>query len=272
MDSMDLEREKGITILAKNTAIDYTSRRVTRSRSTSSTRPATRTSAARSSGACRWSTVSLLLVDAAEGPLPQTRFVLRKALGLETPGRSRHQQGRPLRRADRRSRRRDVRAASWTCSTRPRTRPRRSTSRSCTRSAQGRSGHRSNAQRTARCPPTPTCARSSRPSSSAIPPPVYDDSAPLQAQVTNLDASPYLGRIALCRVHNGTIAKGQTVAWCRTDGTVERVKVSELFTTRARAGAHRISRSRRHHRDRRHRRHHDRRNAGRHRTIRARCR
>jgi GTP-binding protein len=55
----------------------------------------------------------------------------------------------------------------------------------------------------------------------------------LQAQVTNLDASPYLGRIALCRVHNGTIAKGQIVAWCRTDGTIERVKVSELFTTHA---------------------------------------
>jgi GTP-binding protein len=51
--------------------------------------------------------------------------------------------------------------------------------------------------------------------------------------VTNLDASPYLGRLALCRVHNGRIAKGQTVAWCRTDGSIERVKVSELMITRA---------------------------------------
>ena len=57
--------------------------------------------------------------------------------------------------------------------------------------------------------------------------------APLQAHVTNLDASPYLGRLALCRVHNGTIARGQTVAWCRTDGSIERVKISELLMTQA---------------------------------------
>jgi GTP-binding protein len=68
---------------------------------------------------------------------------------------------------------------------------------------------------------------------SAIPAPSYDPDAPLQAHVTNLDASPYLGRLALCRVHNGHIAKGQTVAWCRTDGSVERVKVSELLMTHA---------------------------------------
>src|SRR5690606_38074147 len=56
-----------------------------------------------------------------------------------------------------------------------------------------------------------------------IPPPVYDPSAPLQAHVTNLDASSYLGRIALCRVHQGTIRKGQQVAWCRTDGSIQKV-------------------------------------------------
>ncbi len=60
-----------------------------------------------------------------------------------------------------------------------------------------------------------------------------DDGAPLQAHVTNLDASPYLGRLALCRVHNGTIRKGQQAAWCRADGTVERVKITELLMTRA---------------------------------------
>ena len=54
---------------------------------------------------------------------------------------------------------------------------------------------------------------------------------PLQAQVTNLDASPFLGRLALCRVRNGTIHKGQTVAWCRADGTIQRVRVSELLMT-----------------------------------------
>jgi GTP-binding protein TypA/BipA len=66
-----------------------------------------------------------------------------------------------------------------------------------------------------------------------IPAPTFDDDAPLQAHVTNLDASPYLGRLALCRVHNGTIRKGQQAAWCRADGTVERVKITELLITRA---------------------------------------
>jgi GTP-binding protein len=64
-----------------------------------------------------------------------------------------------------------------------------------------------------------------------IPPPTYVDGAPLQAHVTNLDASPFLGRLALCRVHQGTLRKGQTVAWCRADGTIERVRVSELLMT-----------------------------------------
>jgi GTP-binding protein len=66
-----------------------------------------------------------------------------------------------------------------------------------------------------------------------IPPPSYDADAPLQAHVTNLDASPYLGRLALCRVHNGTLRKGQQVAWCRTDGSIERVKLTELLGTEA---------------------------------------
>jgi GTP-binding protein len=66
-----------------------------------------------------------------------------------------------------------------------------------------------------------------------IPAPAYDDGAPLQAQVTNLDASPFLGRLALCRVHQGEIRKGQQVAWCRATGEVERVKVTELFVTEA---------------------------------------
>ncbi|MCW2656069.1 MAG: GTP-binding protein TypA, partial [Jatrophihabitans sp.] len=67
----------------------------------------------------------------------------------------------------------------------------------------------------------------------SIPAPTYDDQAPLQAHVTNLDASPYLGRLALCRVHNGTIRKGQQAAWCRADGTIERVKITELLKTQA---------------------------------------
>ena len=66
-----------------------------------------------------------------------------------------------------------------------------------------------------------------------IPAPEYDDDHPLQAHVTNLDASPYVGRLALCRVHHGTIRKGQQVAWCRANGDVERVKVTELYVTEA---------------------------------------
>jgi GTP-binding protein len=66
-----------------------------------------------------------------------------------------------------------------------------------------------------------------------VPAPTYEEGHPLQALVTNLDASPYLGRLALCRVHEGHIRKGQQVAWCRADGTVQKVKVSELFITEA---------------------------------------
>jgi GTP-binding protein TypA/BipA len=67
----------------------------------------------------------------------------------------------------------------------------------------------------------------------SVPAPTYDPAAPLRAWVTNLDASSYLGRIALCRVFSGEIAKGQQVAWCRRDGSVERVKITELFRTEA---------------------------------------
>ena len=65
-----------------------------------------------------------------------------------------------------------------------------------------------------------------------MPAPEYEPGHPLQAHVTNLDASPYLGRLALCRVQQGTIKKGHTVAWCKVDGTIERVKLGELFVTR----------------------------------------
>jgi GTP-binding protein len=66
-----------------------------------------------------------------------------------------------------------------------------------------------------------------------VPAPEYDDELPLQAHVTNLDASPYVGRLAICRVRNGTIRRGETVAWCRHDGSVQRVRVSELYVTEA---------------------------------------
>src|SRR5581483_2377747 len=68
---------------------------------------------------------------------------------------------------------------------------------------------------------------------SHVPAPEYDPDHPLQAHVTNLDASPYVGRLAICRVRHGTIRRGETVAWCRTDGSIERVRVSELYVTEA---------------------------------------
>ena len=67
----------------------------------------------------------------------------------------------------------------------------------------------------------------------AIPAPTYDPEAPLQAHVTNLDASPYVGRLAICRVHNGTIRAGEPIAWCRASGEVERATVSNLYVTEA---------------------------------------
>ncbi len=66
---------------------------------------------------------------------------------------------------------------------------------------------------------------------SRVPAPAYDPAAPLQALVTNLDSSPYLGRVALCRMVNGHLHKGDNVAWCRADGTTEQAKITELFIT-----------------------------------------
>jgi GTP-binding protein len=66
-----------------------------------------------------------------------------------------------------------------------------------------------------------------------VPAPTYTEDAPLQAHVTNLDASPFLGRLALVRVHEGTLKKGSQVAWCRHDGSIQKVKITELLITEA---------------------------------------
>ena len=68
---------------------------------------------------------------------------------------------------------------------------------------------------------------------SHVPPPTYDPDSPLQALVTNLDASPYVGRLALCRVRAGRLRKGHQVAWCRADGSIERARITELYVTEA---------------------------------------
>ena len=143
----------------------------------------------------------LLLVDASEGPLPQTRFVLRKALEAAPAGGAGGQQGRPARRPHRRGGRRGLRAV-------PRPRRRRGPDRvpDPLRQRPGRLGR-------ADRPRTSSARPDLEPLFEAIiehvpAPVVRPTDAPLQALVTNLDASPYLGRLALCRVHNGTIAQG----------------------------------------------------------------
>jgi GTP-binding protein len=222
LDSMDLEREKGITILAKNTAIDY--RGITINIIDT---PGHADFGGEVERGLSMVDGVLLLVDASEGPLPQTRFVLRKALASRLPvvlvvnkvdrpdarikevvdetyelfldlDADEHQIEFPIVYASAKAGR-----------------------ASLTRPDDGSMPEAANLE-----PLFATVL-------DAIPAPTYDDEAPLQAHVTNLDASPYLGRLALCRVHNGSIARGQTVAWCRADSRIERVKVSELLMTKA---------------------------------------
>jgi GTP-binding protein len=227
MDSMDLEREKGITILAKNTAVRYVP--------ADGPDPVTINIIDTPGHADFGGEVErgltmvdgvILLVDASEGPLPQTRFVLRKALKARLPIIL------VINKVDRPDARikevvddayelfLDLDADEeqidfpiiFACA---------------------RDGVASLTQ-----PPDGTVPEDStsleplfRTLLETIPPPAYDEGAPLQAHVTNLDASPFLGRLALCRVRQGTIRKGHTVAWCRTDGTTEKVRISELLMT-----------------------------------------
>ena len=217
MDSGDLEREKGITILAKNTAVRW--------------------------GGVKFNIIDtpghadfggevergltmvdgvLLLVDASEGPLPQTRFVLRKTLEARLPvvlvinkvdradariaevvhqveelfldlDADEDQIDFPILYANAR--------AGWV-STEP-----------------GVEGE--------------NVEPLFRAIIDHVPAPSFDPDAGTQALVCNLSASPYVGRLAICRVHNGTLVKGNPVAWCRLDGTIERVKVTELYVTEA---------------------------------------
>jgi GTP-binding protein len=227
MDSMDLEREKGITILAKNTAVRYVP--------ADGTDPViiniidTPGHADFGGEVERGLTMVdgvLLLVDASEGPLPQTRFVLRKALKARMPIIL------VINKVDRPDARikevlddtyelfLDLDADEeqidfpiiYACA--------RDGIASLTQPADGT---------------VPGDSTSLEPLFrtllTTIPPPSYTEGAPLQAHVTNLDASPFLGRLALCRIRQGTIRKGETVSWCRTDGTTERVRISEMLMT-----------------------------------------
>lgn len=225
MDSGDLEREKGITILAKNTAVRWGETTINIIDT-----PGHADFGGEVERGLSMVDGVVLLVDASEGPLPQTRFVLRKAL-----------QGRlPIVVVVNKTDRPDARIAEvvdetyelfidllddnadqsaldfpivYACA--------RDGKASIERPADGTVPSSENL-----APLVDTILN-------AIPAPTYTEGAPLQAHVTNLDASPFLGRLALCRVREGEIAKGSQVAWCRKDGSIERVKVTELLMTEA---------------------------------------
>jgi GTP-binding protein len=217
MDSTDLEREKGITILAKNTAVRHGDLKINIIDT-----PGHADFGGEVERGLTMVDGVLLLVDASEGPLPQTRFVLRKSLEAHLPVIL------VVNKVDRPDARTpevvdevyqlfldldaDERQIEFPILY-----------------ADARAG---------RCGPDPeNLPADLEPLFDAlrthIPAPFYEENHPLQALVTNLDASPYVGRLALCRVRHGTIRRGQAVAWCRSDGTIEPAKIAELYVTEA---------------------------------------
>jgi GTP-binding protein len=237
LDVGELEREKGITILAKNTAVHY------------------RGKAAADAGLADGVTINIidtpghadfggeverglsmvdgvvLLVDASEGPLPQTRFVLRKALAARLPViLCVNKVDRP-----------DSRIAEVVDETSELFLDLLEDDEDGAELldfpvvyASAKSGRASlTPPGNGELPDGPDLEPLFATIIETIPAPVYDDAAPLQAHVTNLDSSNFLGRLALLRVYNGTITKGQHVMWCRHDGTQQRVKVTELLMTEA---------------------------------------
>ena len=219
LDTMDLEREKGITILAKNTAVRYGETKINIVDT-----PGHADFGGEVERGLTMVDGVLLLVDASEGPLPQTRFVLRKTLEARLPViLVVNKVDRPDARIeavvnevyelflDLDADESQIDFPIVYCNAKA-----------------GR----------ASLEPDPQALESDlRPLLDLIleqiPPPTYEEGHPLQALVTNLDASPYVGRLALCRIAQGTIARGQQVAWCRANGSIERARVTELYVTEA---------------------------------------
>ncbi|WP_405777592.1 translational GTPase TypA [Streptomyces sp. NBC_00859] len=229
MDSNDLEREKGITILAKNTAVKYHPKDggdvITINIIDT---PGHADFGGEVERGLSMVDAVVLLVDASEGPLPQTRFVLRKALDAKLPViLCVNKTDRPDSRIDEIVNETydlflDLDADEdqiefpivYACA--------RDGVASLTKPADGT---------------VPQDSDNLEPFFSTIlssvPAPEYDEDAPLQAHVTNLDADNFLGRIALCRVEQGELRKGQTVAWIKRDGTIANVRITELLMTEA---------------------------------------
>jgi GTP-binding protein len=217
LDSMDLEREKGITILAKNTAVRHREVKVNIIDT-----PGHADFGGEVERGLTMVDGVLLLVDASEGPLPQTRFVLRKALEARLPViLVVNKVDRPDARIsqvvdevlelflDLGADEQQIEFPIVYCNAK--------TGRaSLVEAEEGESL-------------TPLLDLVLE----RIPAPVHDPQHPLQAHVTNLDASPYVGRLAICRVRHGTVRRGQQVAWCRANGTVQHAQVAELYVTDA---------------------------------------
>jgi GTP-binding protein len=215
MDSMDLEREKGITILAKNTAVNRGDVKFNIVDT-----PGHADFGGEVERALTMVDGVLLLVDASEGPLPQTRFVLRKALEAKLPVIL------VVNKVDRP----DARIAEVVDEVYELFLDLDADSEQIefpivyTNAKAGWASLEEGVEGSDLSPLLDLMLE-------RIPAPTYDPEAPLQAHVTNLDASPYVGRLALCRVHNGTIRSGQQIAWCRADGRIQRAAVSELYIT-----------------------------------------
>jgi GTP-binding protein len=221
LDSMDLEREKGITILAKNTSLRYRDVKLNIIDT-----PGHADFGGEVERGLTMVDGVLLLVDASEGPLPQTRFVLRKALEAKLPVIL------VVNKVDRP----DARVAEVVDEVYELFLDLDADEHQiefpivyCNAKAGVASLHYE--------PGQPIQEENLAPLLDLllehIPAPTYDPEHPLQALVTNLDASPYVGRLAICRVRHGTIRKGQQIAWCRADGSIQRATVAELYVTDA---------------------------------------
>lgn len=238
MDSNDLEREKGITILAKNTAIRYEGIHATDGPITINVidTPGHADFGGEVERGLSMVDGVVLLVDASEGPLPQTRFVLRKALAAKLPViLAVNKTDRPDARID------EVVAEAHDLLL--------GLASDLSEEvdvdvdaildlpvlyASGRAGAASqNQPANGELPDNDNLEPLFEAILKHIPAPAYDESHPLQAHVTNLDASPFLGRLALLRIFNGTLKKGQNVAWVRGDGEVHNVRITELLETKA---------------------------------------
>ena len=229
MDSMDLEREKGITILAKNTAVKHVMSDGEKITLNIIDTPGHADFGGEVERGLEMVDGVILLVDASEGPLPQTRFVLRKALAKKLP------LILVLNKVDRSDARiDDVVEETYDLFMDLSDDDDASLLDVPVIYASAKAGRASlNKPEDGKLPDSPDLQPLFDCILENIPAPTYEEGGVLRAHVTNLDASPYLGRLALCRVVSGELTKGQTVAWCKRDGSVQNVKLSELLMTEA---------------------------------------